>query len=143
MNDNCLTGYRCPECGSEGPFEIETVGLCSWTDDGVDYPFEPTFKEDGYWSCSNCEFEGREVHFRNGFLKWLESRIDPKKQRKLDELVHELAAERASRINNQSVYDQVEFIADELLEDAVGTLRDLMLPEAENESPEETEEETP
>lgn len=35
-NENCLVGYRCPACGSLGPFKFPTKCWAMWSDDGTD-----------------------------------------------------------------------------------------------------------
>ena len=54
-NTNALKGFRCPNCGSEGPFHIICqVPLC--IDDGID-DFECTnWEPDSWCQCANCEF---------------------------------------------------------------------------------------
>lgn len=71
MNDNCLAGFRCPKCGSEGPFDIATEDFTKWNDDGTWEQSEPSFAPNGMWYCCACKFEGKEEDFRRGFIEWL------------------------------------------------------------------------
>jgi hypothetical protein len=36
MNNNCLDGIKCPDCSSEGPFDIAALCVARVNDDGVE-----------------------------------------------------------------------------------------------------------
>lgn len=57
-NENCLVGMACPECGSLGPFNIETTAVVTWTDDGTTDLIEPEFGPDNYIDCLECGHDG-------------------------------------------------------------------------------------
>jgi len=54
-NTNCLAGWRCPHCGSRGPFRVDFVahGTCWLSDDGIDDEKRggTDFPEDGFAEC--------------------------------------------------------------------------------------------
>lgn len=68
MNVNCLKGFRCPECGHEECFIIDTIGLIEghkkpsefkaiYTDDGFDNPLtvgDTEFVDGGVTNCLGC-----------------------------------------------------------------------------------------
>lgn len=54
-NDNALAGMRCPNCRSEGPFEVETICRGVWTDDGLEETTEPEFEDDAKMTCKSCK----------------------------------------------------------------------------------------
>ena len=60
-NDNCLAGIRCPSCGSEGSFWVDTECLAEWTDDGVGEIEYAEFKSDGYARCVECDWQGETI----------------------------------------------------------------------------------
>lgn len=61
-NKNCLEGMACPECGSEGPFQIVATALMEVHDDGVEGPAS-SFGQGYQWTsgsfcrCAACEHE--------------------------------------------------------------------------------------
>jgi hypothetical protein len=71
LNDNCLSGYRCPKCGSPGPFNVPVIirGTVHYGDDGFDYSKvsgESDFDwESGCtWRCLDCDHEADHTKFR-------------------------------------------------------------------------------
>jgi len=66
-NENCLAGMKCPECESEGPFDIEVVTMVTMHDDGS----EDCKVGDGMdWgpksacACQRCSYSGEADDFR-------------------------------------------------------------------------------
>lgn len=56
MNDNCLAGMRCPQCGSEEPFRIEVTMLVDVWDNGTqDTGGDLDWARDAYAECLNDE----------------------------------------------------------------------------------------
>lgn len=57
-NKNCLEGYRCPKCKSEGPFRI--VGTSEFTvwDDGTEDHSDVQWDDDSTCVCTQCDFGG-------------------------------------------------------------------------------------
>lgn len=53
MNDNCLAGKACPQCGSEEPFAIAVTALATVWDSGPD-DFKQVEWED-YTACRCCQ----------------------------------------------------------------------------------------
>ena len=65
-NENCLYGMACPECESEGPFQIDCTATFTVYDDGTDLDYTgPDWDNDSHCSCCNCTFEGRVHNFKN------------------------------------------------------------------------------
>lgn len=63
-NTNCLEGFACPQCGSEGPFNISVNTMVQMFDDGSeDVPSDQEFGGDALCVCVNCDKEGRVVDF--------------------------------------------------------------------------------
>ena len=56
-NENCLAGYKCPKCKADGPFDLPTVGVATWTDDGTEGLREPEVddREGTYGHCLSCK----------------------------------------------------------------------------------------
>lgn len=72
MNNNCLKGYRCPKCGSNGPFLIPTSALVEWNDDGTADMYDAEFQAprpgfDPKWICKSCDFSDEEQKFELRF----------------------------------------------------------------------------
>jgi hypothetical protein len=63
-NVNCLSGLRCPNCQSLGPFKIRTTCLMVWTDDGTDDYEDCEFDEDSGCHCVNCGRLGKVLDFQ-------------------------------------------------------------------------------
>jgi hypothetical protein len=58
-NTNTLEGYRCPSCGSYGPFHIAIRIMALVDDDGVLEVMGDTYwDENSYASCAECRYEG-------------------------------------------------------------------------------------
>jgi hypothetical protein len=54
MNENCLEGLRCPNCGSYGPFHISVRTIALMDDDGtLDYE-GAEWEDDSYCDCQEC-----------------------------------------------------------------------------------------
>lgn len=54
FNDNCLAGYQCPECRSQGPFNMQTNCWTSWYDDGSEDSDELEVDPEGHATCLEC-----------------------------------------------------------------------------------------
>jgi len=62
MNTNFLSGMRCPECGSYGPYKIVCSTLLTVNDDGTECDTgDINFEASAYCRCCECENE-REVN---------------------------------------------------------------------------------
>jgi len=63
-NDNCLIGMACPECKSQGPFDIECKSTFTVWDDGTDLEYTgPDWEDDSPCSCRQCNHEGTVADF--------------------------------------------------------------------------------
>lgn len=62
MNENCLVGWKCPKCGSEGPFYIDAVLHASIliNDDGTmeEDVTATDWDDDSRAQCYKCDLEG-------------------------------------------------------------------------------------
>jgi len=68
-NNNCLEGYRCPKCGSQSPFLMDTECVMKWTDDGTDsqgkYAQDMQIAGAGsYTICCECDHHDSTYRFR-------------------------------------------------------------------------------
>lgn len=61
-NNNCLQGYKCPKCGSLGPFWIAvsmTANVLMSDDGTMDQDNTDTYWEgDAVTTCPECGYEG-------------------------------------------------------------------------------------
>lgn len=63
-NENCLSGMRCPKCGSFEPFSISGTACFKVWDDGSDeFTQGPEWDEDSVCSCS-CGYQGTVKDFQ-------------------------------------------------------------------------------
>lgn len=62
-NDNCLKGFKCPDCGSLGPFAIVSTVVAIVNDDGVNEYLETEWNEDSPCQCVECTHEDIVSHF--------------------------------------------------------------------------------
>lgn len=64
-NTNCLAGFKCPWCGSEGPFVIEVSQTVLMHDDGWDeHVSDSTWDGTSYCRCDECERAGKVADFK-------------------------------------------------------------------------------
>ncbi len=63
-NENCLSGIRCPNCGSEEPFVITVQTLMRMFDDGSDTHGDVDWNEGSGCSCESCKHAGLIRDFR-------------------------------------------------------------------------------
>lgn len=64
MNSNCLQGFECPDCGSEGPFRIEVSAMAVVYDDGVDEVEGVEWEDTSTCWCLACMSAGEVKTFR-------------------------------------------------------------------------------
>lgn len=58
LNTNCLAGFRCPNCGSRGPFRISATSLFTISDDGSWDFGEIEYDSGSYCVCAACDHDG-------------------------------------------------------------------------------------
>lgn len=68
-NNSCLEGYECPECGSEGPFDITTMLKVKfqWSDEGaedIEPVDDPSLDDDDDCVCCECGYRRLVRHFK-------------------------------------------------------------------------------
>ena len=66
MNSNCLAGMRCPNCGSEGPFEIAVKASARMTDEGCEAVHEIDWTDASPVACVACKRMAPSAVFRGG-----------------------------------------------------------------------------
>lgn len=66
-NDNCLEGFGCPHCMSQGPFELTTLSTARWTDDGIEATYDSEYTDDGTMVCKACELVMRTGEARHRY----------------------------------------------------------------------------
>ena len=57
-NTNCLAGIACPNCDSEGPFDIEGKATFRVTDDGTDEHEGVEWDNSSHIECCGCGHRG-------------------------------------------------------------------------------------
>jgi len=66
-NTNCLEGFKCPKCGSEGPFWIQATiyAFVLMDDEGTleERETETTWDKDSFFRCGECGYEGEAKDF--------------------------------------------------------------------------------
>jgi hypothetical protein len=63
-NENCLAGMRCPECKSDGPFQIAGTATFLVFDDGTDDYFDPEWDAESACQCRECKHIGTVKDFQ-------------------------------------------------------------------------------
>lgn len=71
-NHNCLEGYRCPDCKSEGPFSIRASATFVVSDDGTDSYSDVEWNGDDSCRCMQCQWSGEVSDFQ-----YVEEYADP------------------------------------------------------------------
>lgn len=56
-NSNCLAGFKCPICGSEGPFQIAVTTIMEVSDDGTGDYTEVSWDDESLCFCTNCDHQ--------------------------------------------------------------------------------------
>ena len=67
MNENCLSGVACPECGNEGPFLISVTTMALVSDDGIEeFPCDKDWDSDSACCCLDCNYSNPLNYFMKG-----------------------------------------------------------------------------
>jgi Zn ribbon nucleic-acid-binding protein len=64
VNSNCLLGIKCPDCGNEDRFYIQSTAVMYVTDDGAECRGDTEWNEDSHAECPQCERSGKLALFR-------------------------------------------------------------------------------
>lgn len=62
-NTNCLEGMKCPECGSEGPFEIAASARFEVSDEGTGDYQDVEWDRHSVCVCKECGYSGQVFNF--------------------------------------------------------------------------------
>jgi hypothetical protein len=57
LNDNVLEGMKCPLCGSQGPFMIESTTTAKVYDSGVEDTYDMNWGPESACSCCECDHD--------------------------------------------------------------------------------------
>lgn len=57
-NDNCLAGFRCPECGEQDRFQIAIQSFADFDDTGSEVNGDCEFDGQSSCLCCNCKHSG-------------------------------------------------------------------------------------
>ena len=63
-NTNCLEGIRCPDCGNEDAFYVESTAVMYVTDEGAECRNDIEWDNDSHAVCPSCEKAGKLADFR-------------------------------------------------------------------------------
>jgi len=68
VHENCLEGYRCPNCKEDTDLWASTRCWTLWSDDGTDGDSTSHYEidETGQMECASCEFRGPVDKFKVG-----------------------------------------------------------------------------
>jgi hypothetical protein len=69
-NTNCLEGIRCPDCGNEEAFYIESTAVMYVTDDGAEARGDISWNDDSHAQCATCERGGKLADFKAKNCDW-------------------------------------------------------------------------
>lgn len=72
LNTNCLAGYRCPKCGSPGPFRMTVTVAADVSDEGFeDIHGNFEFVAGSHTRCHACQHSGplEEFDIQNRYIK--------------------------------------------------------------------------
>lgn len=64
QNNNCLSGMKCPSCGSLEPFEINARATFEVFDSGTEGYYEVAWENDSDCLCLECSFYGKVAEFK-------------------------------------------------------------------------------
>jgi len=63
-NTNCLEGFVCPHCRSEGPFDITAVTVATMYDEGCEKTCGMEWEVSSPCVCKECGHRGQVGNFR-------------------------------------------------------------------------------
>jgi hypothetical protein len=63
-NTNCLEGIRCPDCGNEDAFYIESTAIMYVTHDGAESRGDTQWNDESHAQCEKCQRSGKLAHFK-------------------------------------------------------------------------------
>lgn len=63
MNTNVLAGLQCPECKSDGPYQMTMKCFAEVADDGIDQTWEHEWGPTDFCRCIHCNFTGKVRNF--------------------------------------------------------------------------------
>jgi Zn ribbon nucleic-acid-binding protein len=64
VNTNCLVGIKCPDCGNEDSFYIQSTAVMYVTDGGAECRGDTEWNDDSHTECPQCERSGKLADFR-------------------------------------------------------------------------------
>jgi hypothetical protein len=64
VNENCLEGIRCPDCGNEKAFYIQSTAVMYVTDDGAECRSDIEWDDHSHTHCPQCERSGALADFK-------------------------------------------------------------------------------
>ena len=64
MNSNCLEGIACPQCESEGPFDITATTVATMYDDGCEQTTDIEWEDTSSCVCRSCKHAATVAAFR-------------------------------------------------------------------------------
>jgi hypothetical protein len=64
VNSNCLEGLRCPDCGNEHAFYIQSTAVMYVTDDGAECRSDIEWDDHSHTRCPQCERSGKLSDFK-------------------------------------------------------------------------------
>ena len=64
VNENCLAGMKCPDCGYEDKFRIRGTAVFEVADDGTQDYWDIEWDDDSYCCCDYCGKEGELRDFK-------------------------------------------------------------------------------
>ena len=65
VNVNCLEGIRCPDCGNEMAFYIQSTAVMYVTDDGAACRSDIEWDDASHTQCVECERSGKLANFKS------------------------------------------------------------------------------
>ena len=63
-NENCLEDIKCPACGNEDVFYIQSTAVMYVTDDGAECRSDIEWDDDSHTQCAKCECSGKLADFK-------------------------------------------------------------------------------
>ena len=64
VNENCLEGVKCTDCGNEDAFYIQSTAIMYVTDDGAECRSDIEWNDESHTQCAKCERSGKLTDFK-------------------------------------------------------------------------------
>lgn len=117
--NNCLKGFKCPNCGADFEFVIEAKASFTVRDDGTDYDYSDVeWDDDSFCRCGSCGKQGKVKDFtekkpKYKVIVWLRADVLPEHESIFDSRVEAEAYRDHWRLLHPENHYEIEELKEE------------------------------